>query len=314
MNLESPYFSVVIPLFDERDTLRPLYEQICAALQPLERPFEILFVDDGSRDGSYDVLKKLHENDARVRVFRFRKNSGKSPSLAAGFDHVRGEIVFTMDADLQDDPAELPRLYHKLEEGFDLVSGWKRDRKDPLSKLIFSKFFNGIVGWFTGIKLHDFNCGLKAYRREVVDQLSVYGEMHRFLPVWAARYGFRVTELPVVHHPRRAGHSKFGMERILNGFLDFGTVLFITRSLKRPVHLLGRFGICFGLIGLLIFLFGAGAIALQHVVLGAVALGVGGLCILMGFQAIFLGLIAELITFYRREDEPPYYINERLDA
>ena len=314
MNHQTPYYSVVVPLFDERETVRPLYEQICAALQPLERPFEILFVDDGSRDGSFDVLKQLHQSDARVRVFRFRKNCGKSPSLAAGFDHVRGDIVFTMDADLQDDPAELPRLVEKLEEGFDLVSGWKRVRKDPLSKRVFSKFFNGIVGWFTGIQLHDFNCGLKAYRREVVDQLSVYGEMHRFLPVWAAQYGFRVTELPVVHHPRQAGRSKFGAERILNGFFDFGTVLFISRSLKRPLHLLGRFGICFGLIGLLVFLFGVGAIVLTHIVLGAMALGVGGLFIMMGFQAVFLGLIAELLTFYRRADEPPYYINERLDA
>ncbi len=314
MNSEAPYFSVVIPLYDERETLRPLYEQICAALGPLERPFEILFVDDGSQDGSFDVLTELHQSDPRVRVFRFRKNSGKSPSLAAGFDHVRGEIVFTMDADLQDDPDELPHLLNKLNEGYDVVSGWKRDRKDPLSKKIFSKFFNGIVGWFTGINLHDFNCGLKVYRREVVDQLSVYGEMHRFLPVWAAQYGFRVTELPVVHHPRQAGRSKFGAERILNGFFDFGTVLFISRSLKRPLHLLGRFGLLFGLIGLLVFLFGIGSLITKHIVLGAIALGVGGVFILMGFQAIFLGLIAELHTFYRRSDEPPYYINERLDA
>lgn len=304
---------MVIPVFDERDTLEPLYDQICVALTPLGKPFELLMIDDGSADGSFDVMKSLHERDSRVRVFRFWVNRGKSPALAAGFDHARGDVIFTMDADLQDDPAELPSLLAKLDEGYDLVSGWKRNRKDPLSKKLFSKLFNATVSSMTGIHLHDFNCGLKAYRREVIKKVMIYGEMHRYIPVLAAHFGFRIAETPVTHHPRRSGRSKFGAERIFSGLLDFATVIVLTRFVQNPSHLFGKYGILFSALGSLLILVGVILGFFVHSVAGLWSLGIGGIAFLLGVHSILLGLFAEIITYYRRRDERPYYINERLD-
>ncbi len=182
-----------------------MYEQICASLDPLGEDFEIIFIDDGSVDSTFETIREIHEQDARVRALRFRVNYGKSPALAAGFEASRGNIILTIDADLQDDPSEIPRLLEKLGEGNDMVSGWKKQRNDPMSKRLFSKVFNAIVSRSSGISLHDFNCGLKCYRREVIEQVRLYGEMHRFIPVMAGWYGFRVAEVPVTHHPRRSG-------------------------------------------------------------------------------------------------------------
>ncbi len=287
--------SVVVPLFNEEPSLLELYAELRDILTPLGA-WEIIFVDDGSRDGSLNILSELHEADPRVRVMSFRKNYGKSAALNAGFGAARGELVITLDADLQDDPAEIPRLIEKLNEGYDLVSGWKKKRRDPLSKTLPSKIFNRVTGLLSGLRLHDFNCGLKVYRKEVVERLPVYGEMHRFLPALAHWDGFRVSELPVHHRPRKYGKSKFGASRLVKGALDLLSVFFLTRFAKKPMHL-------FGLAGLL--LTAAGWIILGYLTWGwlhGIWIGdrplffLGILLVVFGAQAFSLGLIGELLT------------------
>ncbi|GAB5464911.1 MAG: glycosyltransferase family 2 protein [Candidatus Kapaibacteriales bacterium] len=258
--------------------------------------FEVIFVDDGSKDSSFEILKNFYAEDSRFKIIRFRTNFGKSTALNAGFDLASGRIVYTMDADLQDDPAELPNLLAKLEEGYDLVSGWKKIRHDPVSKTLPSKFFNWVTSKFSGIRLHDFNCGLKIYRKEVVKALDVYGEMHRYLPAIANIMGFRVTELPVTHHPRIHGKSKFGVSRFLKGFLDLLTVMVTTKYVKRPLHFFGTVGALFSLTGLTIdiwltveWLLGLTYISERPLAFLGVAL------IIVGIQFISLGLLGELI-------------------
>ena len=235
--------SIVVPLFNEVESLPELHQRIAAALEEAGASFEVLFVDDGSRDGSFKAIRGLREKDDRVRAIRFRRNYGKSAALAVGFEAVRGNAVVTMDADLQDDPAEVPGMLTLLGEGYDLVSGWKKDRKDPLTKRLPSKLFNRVTGIVSGLRLHDFNCGLKAYRREVVETIPIYGELHRYLPVLAHWAGFRVTETPVLHHPRKHGSSKFGLGRFTHGFFDLLTVYFVSNYTRRPLHLFGSFGL-----------------------------------------------------------------------
>src|ERR687896_969103 len=239
--------SVVVPVHDEERSVEPLYEELRAALEPLDRPWEAVFVDDGSTDGSFAALTRLHSAAPNVKVVRLRRNFGKAAALAAGFRHADGDIVVTIDADLQDDPAEIPRLLTKLDEGFDLVSGWKAQRRDPLSRRVPSRIFNAVVGRVSGLRLHDLNSGLKAYRAEVVRNLRIYGELHRFLPVLAHDRGYRVAELPVNHRPREHGKSRYGVERYLRGFLDFLTVWFMGRYRHRPLHLFGGLGLVLGL-------------------------------------------------------------------
>jgi glycosyltransferase involved in cell wall biosynthesis len=275
-------------------------------------PFEIVFIDDGSTDASFEIMRELHEKDPRVRVLRFNANHGKAPALAAGFTEARGRIIVTIDADLQDEPAEIPHLIEKLNEGYDLVSGWKKDRHDPLEKRLFSKFFNYVVARASGIPLHDFNCGLKCYRTEVLERVHLYGEMHRFVPVLAGRYGFRIGEIPVTHHPRTSGRSKYGMERILRGFLDFGTVMFFTHYVQRPSHLFGRLGLTVSFLGLIVLVLCLIFMSNNWFNAGGIALAISIVLFLMGFQAIILGLIAEMLTYMLRGNEPPYFINERL--
>ncbi len=289
--------SVVIPLYNEEGSLRELHQQLRQALGRMNMRYEILFIDDGSTDHSFNVLRDLKRNDRHIQVLRFRRNYGKSAALAVGFAKALGSIVVTMDADLQDDPSEIPALRRKLEEGYDLVSGWKRVRRDPLTKTIPSRLFNFVVRRLTHIKIHDFNCGLKAYRRDVVKRLRVYGELHRFLPVLAHWEGFRVGELPVQHRPRKYGKTKFGLARFWKGFLDLLTVLFTTRYLRRPLHLFGFWGMVTACAGSVILVWLAAEKIFSGASLSNRPLFLGGILLLIvGIQFVSIGLIGEMIS------------------
>ena len=293
--------SIVIPLHNEERSIPLLYEELQAALEPLEREWEAVFVDDGSVDGSFAALTRLHARYDNVRVVRLRRNFGKATALATGFDQARGEIVVTIDADLQDDPAEIPRLLVKLDEGFDLVSGWKTRRRDPLRRRIPSRIFNWVTGRVSGLRLHDMNCGLKAYRADVVHGMRLYGELHRFIPVLAQYRGFRVAELPVNHRPREHGRSRYGVERYLRGFLDLLTVSFIGRYRHRPLHLFGGLGLILGLIGFAILVYLSVVKALGHAIGERPLLTLGVLLVVVGLQFFSLGLISEMLTSQHEE-------------
>lgn len=300
--------SVVVPLRDEERTIELLYDEVRAALEPLARAWEVVYVDDGSTDGSWAALTRLHAEHENVRVVRLRRNFGKATALQAGFAEAAGDVIVTIDADLQDDPAEIPRLLAKLDEGFDLVSGWKTRRRDPLSRRVVSKIFNGVTGWLSGVRLHDMNCGLKAYRAEAVRGLRLYGELHRFIPVLAHHRGFRVAELAVNHRAREHGRSRYGLERYVRGFLDLLTVSFLGRYRTRPLHLFGGLGLALGAIG-------SGVLAyLLAVKIGGAAIGgrpllvLGVLLVVVGLQFFSLGLIAEMVT---RQHEERTSVEER---
>ena len=293
--------SVVIPVHDEERSVALLYDELRSALEPLGSEWEAIFVDDGSSDGTFAALTRLHNGAGNVRVVRLRRNFGKAAALVAGFDQARGDTVVTLDGDLQDDPAEIPRLLAKLDEGFDLVSGWKTQRRDPLSRRILSRLFNSVTSRFSGVRLHDMNCGLKAYRAEVVHGLRLYGELHRFIPVLAHYRGFRIAELPVNHRPREHGRSRYGIERYLRGFLDLVTVSFIGRYRHRPLHLFGGFGLGLMVIGIGILIYLTVDKALGHAIGGRPLLTLGVLLVVVGMQFFSLGLISEMITSHHEE-------------
>jgi glycosyltransferase involved in cell wall biosynthesis len=295
--------SIVIPLHNEERSIALLYEELQAALEPLAQEWEAVFVDDGSVDGSFAALTRLHAGNENVRVVRLRRNFGKAAALAAGFGQARGETVVTIDADLQDDPAEIPRLLVKLEEGFDLVSGWKTRRRDPLRRRVLSRIFNWVTGRVSGLRLHDMNCGLKAYRAEVVRGMPLYGELHRFIPVLAQYRGFRVAELPVNHRPREHGRSRYGVERYVRGFLDLLTVSFIGRYRHRPLHLFGGLGLILGLLGVAILVYLTVVKALGHAIGERPLLTLGVLLVVVGLQFFSLGLISEMLTSQHEETE-----------
>jgi glycosyltransferase involved in cell wall biosynthesis len=299
-NFES-VVSVVVPVHDEERSVALLYDELGSALDPLGISWETIFVDDGSIDGTFAALTRLHNATANVRVVRLRRNFGKAAALVAGFDQARGDIVVTIDGDLQDDPAEIPRLLAKLDEGFDLVSGWKTRRQDPLSRRVLSKIFNRVTSAFSGVRLHDMNCGLKAYRAEVVHGLRLYGELHRFIPVLAHYRGFRIAELPVNHRPREHGRSRYGVERYLRGFLDLLTVSFIGRYRHRPLHLFGGLGLILGLIGGAVLVYLTVVKALGHAIGQRPLLLLGVLLVVIGMQFFSLGLISEMITSHHEE-------------
>ena len=296
--------SVVVPIRNEERSVAFLYDELAAALEPLGVPWEAVFVDDGSTDGSFAALTRLHAAAENVRVVRLRRNFGKAAALVAGFDQAQGDTIVTIDGDLQDDPAEIPRLLAKLEEGFDLVSGWKRERRDPLTRRLLSRVFNAVTSRFSGLRLHDMNCGLKAYRAEVVRGLGIYGELHRFVPVLAHYRGYRIAELPVNHRPRGHGRSRYGPERYLRGFLDLLTVSFIGRYRHRPLHLFGGLGLVLGFAGLAILVY------LTILKIGGHAIGerplltLGVLLVVVGLQFFSLGLISEMITSHHEERAP----------
>ena len=293
--------SVVIPIFNEDRSVALLLDELRSALEPLRRPWEAVFVDDGSTDGSFAALTRLHDASDNVRVVRLRRNFGKAAALAAGFAQAGGDVVVTIDGDLQDDPAEIPRLLVKLEEGFDLVSGWKTRRRDPLTRRLLSRIFNSVVGWTSGVRLHDMNCGLKAYRAEVVRGLPLYGELHRFVPVLAHQRGYRIAELPVNHRPRNYGRSRYGFERYLRGFLDLLTVSFIGRYRHRPLHLFGWLGLMLGLAGTGTLLYLAVVKAQGQAIGQRPLLILGVLLVVVGMQFLSLGLIGEMITSQHAE-------------
>ena len=278
-----------------------LYDELESALQPLGRSWEAVFVDDGSTDGSFASLTRLHNAHDNVRVIRLRRNFGKAAALAAGFAQAEGDVVVTIDADLQDDPAEITRLLAKLDEGFDLVSGWKAHRRDPLTRRVLSKIFNWVTGRVSGLRLHDLNCGLKAYRAEVVRGLPLYGELHRFIPVLAHYRGHRIAELPVNHRPREHGRSRYGVERYVRGFLDLLTVSFIGRYRYRPLHLFGGLGLFLGALGFGVLLYLTVLKIDGHAIGQRPLLFLGVLLMVVGLQFFSLGLISELITSQHEE-------------
>lgn len=307
--------SVIIPLLNEAENLALLHHRLSTVLPPLERPYEIIFVDDGSTDNSLAVLQKLYANDAHVRIIEFRRNFGKTAALVAGFELAAGDVIITMDADLQDDPAEIPGLLAELERGYDLVVAWRKERMDRASKRRSSALFNSVVSRLVGSQFHDLNCGLKVYRREVIQSIQLYSDLHRFTPVLAAWQGFRVSEKEVTHHPRHAGASKYGYRRIFGGSTDLMAVLFITRYMRHPLRL-------FGWTGLLILL-GGGVINLYLAILWFIRywglanvppigtrplLAVGVLGMLLGIQLISIGLLGEMLRYLTYKPTAEYSI------
>jgi len=303
--------SVVVPVYDEEDNVGALHEQLIRVLRSFGKSYEILFIDDGSCDGTLERLDAIVAADPQVRVVSFRRNFGKAAALAVAFEEVRGEYVITMDGDLQDDPAEIPAFLEKLAEGYDLVSGWKRQRHDPISKRWPSRVFNCMTAWVSGIPLHDFNCGFKAYRREVVASLRIYGQLHRYIPVLADRLGFRVGEREVQHRPRKSGRSKYGGARFINGFLDLLTVMFLGSSQRNPLHVFGRIGAVCLAVGLVIDIYMAALWIAEGVLRVRPLLIVGVILVVVGIQFVTMGLLAEMITNANRGGET-YPVRKRL--
>lgn len=310
----SSLLSIVVPVFNEAGSLEPLYEEIVVALGPLGA-FEVVFVDDGSTDGSISVMERLAAGHDNVRIVRLRRNFGKAAALTHGFAEARGDVIVTMDGDRQDDPAEVPKLLAKLDEGYDLVSGWKQSRQDPISKTVPSKLFNWTVRKSTGVTLHDFNCGLKAYRSDVTEHVKVYGELHRYMPVLASDLGFRVAEVKVSHRRRTSGSSKYGWRRYARGYLDLLTVLFLGRYRQRPQHLFGGIGTFMVVVGVLIDLYLTIDKFFGHPIGQRPLLLLGTLLIIVGIQLLSLGLIAELITQARaRDTRDDYEVQAVIDG
>jgi glycosyltransferase involved in cell wall biosynthesis len=298
--------SVVIPLFNEAESLHQLYGALDGVISRYADQGELIFVDDGSTDGSFEVLRALRDKDGRIKIVQLRTNRGKATALAAGFREASGETIVTLDADLQDDPKEIPRLLAKLEEGYDLVSGWKARRQDPWSRRFLSAVFNRVTGFLTGLRIHDINCGFKAYRRPVIDELKLQGELHRFIPALASWRGFRVAEIEVEHHPRRYGRSKYGMERIPRGFFDLLTVIMLTRYTAKPLHLFGTLGLFLGLAGFSIIGYLSVGWFLGKWIGARPLLTIGAVLLIAGIQLVSFGLVAEMIVYasIAREDPP----------
>jgi len=305
--------SLVIPVLNEEQSLKELHSQIREAIAGTGKRYEIIFIDDGSTDGSYRVLRDLKKMDHRhIKIVRFRRNYGKSAALSVGFEKATGSIVVTMDSDLQDDPSEIPAMIRKMNEGFDLVSGWKKVRRDPLSKRIPSRFFNFVTGLLTGIRIHDFNCGLKVYKREVVKTVKLYGELHRYVPVLAHWEGFIIGETVVRHRARKFGKTKFGITRFWRGFLDLLTVLFTTRYFRKPLHLFGFWGLFSTIAGLtvvgyltVLWFLGLTSLTNRPLFLGGIMM------IIVGIQFISIGLLGEMIS-KTKQSEDLYSIREYI--
>lgn len=308
--------SIIIPVFNEEANIRPLYTQLKEVLEGLGLSYEVIAVDDGSSDGSLAILKELHAQDKHLKVIRFRRNFGQTAAFAAGFDHSEGKVVLTIDADLQNDPADVPALLEKVEEGYDVVSGWRMDRQDPfLSRRLPSMIANWLISQVTGVHLHDYGCSLKAYRREVVKGVQLYGELHRFIPALSSWMGVSVTEVPVRHHPRRFGQSKYGISRTSRVILDLITVRFLLSYSTRPIQIFGGLGLVSLTVGVLLGLY----LTFVKLILGQdigsrPLLLLAVLLMLVGVQFVGMGLLGELVvrTYYESQGKPIYAVREVL--
>jgi glycosyltransferase involved in cell wall biosynthesis len=307
--------SIIIPVYNEVDILTELVESVYAALDKYHDEWEVIFVDDGSEDNSFSKLKSIAEKDlSQMVVIGLRRNFGQTTAIAAGIDHAQGDILVLMDADLQNDPSDIPLLISKIDEGYDVVSGWRADRKDSyLTRILPSRIANKIISWVTGVHLHDYGCTLKAYRKESLAGFRLYGEMHRFIPAYASHVGAKIIEVKVKHHPRKSGKTKYGMDRIFKVILDLFTVKFLISFSQKPLYL-------FGGLGLLLFL--AGSAMLLFLLARRIGFGISPfssplfptsiLMVLMGFQSVLMGLIAELLvrTYHEAQGKPTYTIRE----
>ena len=313
----TPEVSIVIPVHDEEDNVDALYERVMSSLEELGRTFEVIVVDDGSRDETYPRLARLAAGDARLKLIRLRRNYGQTAAMSAGFDHARGDVIVPMDGDLQNDPRDIGALLAKIDEGYDVVSGWRRERQDNFLRRIPSRMANWLIGRVTGVRLHDYGCTLKAYRSEVVHETRLYGEMHRFLPALAYQAGARITEIPVTHHPRVTGKSKYGLGRTFKVLLDLLTVKFLSVWSTKPSYLFGGSGFALCAAGSLFVMW----TAYQRVFNGIYvyrqpSLLVGVFLFTLGLNMILLGLLAELIvrTYHESQSKPVYLVRERRNV
>jgi len=312
------FLSLIIPVYNEEENLPVLFDAVTKVMTLLKKPWEVIFVNDGSTDQSLEVLRGLAKKDQHVRVIVFRRNFGQTAAISAGIDHAKGDVVILLDADLQNDPADIPMLLSKLEEGYDVVSGWRKDRKDnAITRNLPSMMANGLISWVTGVHLHDYGCTLKAYRREVLDEFRLYGETHRFIPVFAHSVGARIAELPVHHHPRLHGKAKYGLERTMKVVLDLFTVKFLLSYGNKPIRLFGGTGLVLMLASLvtLVYLF-ARKIIESTSVTASPLLPLAIMFLILGFQSILMGLIAELLvrTYHESQRKPTYTVREIIEG
>ena len=311
------YLSVVVPVYNEYENIPLLYDAVYKALENLDKDWELILVNDGSKDNSLEALKEVAAKDTlHVKVIGLRRNFGQTAAIAAGVDHASGEIIVLMDADLQNDPTDIPVLLAKLDEGYDLVSGWRKDRKDPFLRSFISRIANRIICKVTGVNLHDYGCTLKAYRREVITGFRLYGEMHRFIPAFANTFGARIVEIPVKHHPRVLGKSKYGFERIIKVILDLITVKFLSSYADKPIYLFGGAGLGLSGISFLVLLF----LAIRRIFWGVSVMAsplfiMAIMVFILGFLSILMGLIAELLvrTYHESQGKTVYHIREMIN-
>ena len=313
-----PYLSLIVPVYNEEETLPLLYEAVVAALKPTKKDWELILVDDGSRDHSFEILKKIAGKDKkRVRVVQFRRNFGQTAAIAAGIDYASGEIIVLLDADMQNDPADIPMLLAKLDEGYDLVSGWRKDRKDnTLTRTIPSNAANWLISQVTGVHLHDYGCTLKVYRKEALAGFRLYGEMHRFIPVFAHSVGAKITELPVHHHARKFGKANYGLERTFKIVLDLFTVKFLLTYSNKPIYLFGGTGVTLSVLGLLdLFYLFIRRTFWQVPASTSPLLLIGVMLVILGYQSVLMGLIAELLarTYHESQSKPTYTVRETFN-
>jgi len=313
---ERPFLSVIVPLYFEEKNVEPLYEGIRKALDEIGRSYEIIFVDDGSRDRTPEIIDALAEKDKNLRVIHLRRNFGQTSAMSAGIDHASGEILIPMDGDLQNDPTDIPRLLGKLEEGYDVVSGWRKEREDKFLRRFLSRFANRLISIISDVRLHDYGCTLKAYRHEVIKDVRLYGEMHRFIPIYAMWQGARVTEIPVRHHPRIHGRSNYGFERTIKVVLDIIVIKFMGAYYHKPIYVFGAFGLFSLLLGFLAALWAFYLKAFKSTSLIQTPLPqVSVLFFVVGVMSILMGLIAEMLvrTYYESQDKKTYIVRDRIN-